>query len=343
MDQGMPFSRQRWHGCGWVIGLLTLVACDSASSAKQPSQGTSDGQSANEVKSPPHMNVAANDPAVRGPLDATPSPDGKSVYFTALALTADGEPTPSVFSVPADGGSIETLATGGAISAPVGISVSLDGQRLFLADVATGDVGNAGAVMTLATAGGDASAVSGTEGYGPRALAIAREAGKEWLYFTGRDPASGAAGVYRTAPDGGLIETLAQDDSFVDPGGVAVNDDGDAYVVDGRGSQGTASLVRVHAGKASSVVDGLGVGFPAGLTLTRDGKTALVSGLDPQTRRDVVYFVELSTGKLSLLSKPLHAFAEPAGLHRAHDADVFAWADSEANDSGTVYVLKPQS
>jgi hypothetical protein len=243
--------------------------------------------------------------------------------------------------VPSAGGAIETLATGGAISAPVGISVSLDGARLFLADAATGDAASPGAVMSLAAEGGDASAISGTEGYGPRAVAIAREHGKEWLYFTGRDPQSGSAGVYRTAPDGGAIESLANE-SFVDPGGVAVADNGDAYVIDGRGPEGVASLMRVHAGVTSSVVDDLGVGFPAGLTLTRDGKTALISGLDPHTKRDVVYFVEVATGKLSFLSKPVHAFAEPAGLHRAHDADVFAWADSEANGSGTVYVLRPE-
>jgi sugar lactone lactonase YvrE len=322
---------------------LSFCACDSTSTSpnKDLSQGLSGVQGAKEVTSPPRLSVAANDSAARGPLDATPSPDGERVYFTASALTVDGEPSTTVFSVPSDGGAIETLATGGAISAPVGISVSLDGSILYLADVATGDVGNAGAVMSLPSAGGDPSSVSGTEGYGPRAVAIAREHGKEWLYFTGRDPVNGTAGVYRTVPDGGAIETLAEGDSFVDPGGVAVADNGDAYVIDGRGSQGMASLMRVRAGKATSVVDDLGVGFPAGLTLTLDGKTALISGLDPRTKHDVVYYVELATGKLSLLSKPVHAFSEPAGLHRAHDVNVFAWADSEANDSGTVYVLKP--
>jgi DNA-binding beta-propeller fold protein YncE len=288
-----------------VIGALALFACDGSASTPATQKKSSqtkmqEVQGVTEAASP-HMNIAANDPAVQAPLDATPSPDGEKVYFTALALSADSDPTPAVFGTTADGGAIETLAA----------------------------------------EGGEPTAVSGTEGYGPHGVVIAREHGKEWVYFTGRDPESGLAGVYRTPPDGGGVETMMQDESFVDPGGVAVADSGDVYVIDGRGSQGTASLLRVHAGTATTVIDGLGVGFPAGLTLTLDGKTALISGLDPITKHDVVYFVEVATGKLSILSKPVHAFSEPAGLHRAHNADVFAWADSEANDTGTVYVLKP--
>jgi sugar lactone lactonase YvrE len=328
-----------------VIGALALFACDGSASTPATQKKSSqtkmqEVQGVTEAASP-HMNIAANDPAVQAPLDATPSPDGEKVYFTALALVADSDPTPAVFGTTADGGAIETLATGGDMGAPVGISASLDGLRLYLADAASGNADKAGAIMSLAAEGGEPTAVSGTEGYGPHGVVIAREHGKEWVYFTGRDPESGLAGVYRTPPDGGGVETMMQDESFVDPGGVAVADSGDVYVIDGRGSQGTASLLRVHAGTATTVIDGLGVGFPAGLTLTLDGKTALISGLDPITKHDVVYFVEVATGKLSILSKPVHAFSEPAGLHRAHNADVFAWADSEANDTGTVYVLKP--
>jgi hypothetical protein len=49
----------------------------------------------------------------------------------------------------------------------------------------------------------------------------------------------------------------------------------------------------------------------------------------------------VSDKKISRLTKTVGQFHEPAGLHRAHDADVFAWADSQANASGTVYVLTP--
>jgi len=47
------------------------------------------------------------------------------------------------------------------------------------------------------------------------------------------------------------------------------------------------------------------------------------------------------SGDVAVMTEPVGAFSESAGLHRAHDADVFAWADSKANGSGTVYVLKP--
>jgi hypothetical protein len=75
--------------------------------------------------------------------------------------------------------------------------------------------------------------------------------------------------------------------------------------------------------------------------LTQNEATLLISGVDPATKHDVVYFVDMASGKQSRLTQTVGAYAEAAGLHRAHEANVFAWADSEANASGTVYVLKP--
>jgi hypothetical protein len=111
-------------------------------------------------------------------------------------------------------------------------------------------------------------------------------------------------------------------------------------VVDG-GAGGRARVLRVHDGKAESWLDQLGVGFPAGITLTLDARTVLISGVDPETRHDVVSFANAETRAVSRLTKTVGAFSEAAGLHRAHDKDVFAWADTAANASGTVYVLTP--
>jgi hypothetical protein len=82
------------------------------------------------------------------------------------------------------------------------------------------------------------------------------------------------------------------------------------------------------------------VGFPAGVAITREGGTVLISGLDPRTRTDVVYLLDTASGGLAMVSEPISGFTESAGLHRAHESNVFAWADSEANDSGTVYTLE---
>ena len=52
----------------------------------------------------PKITVAANDAMSPAPFDATPSPDGKQVYYTALSSSDDGEPAPAVFAVAASGG-----------------------------------------------------------------------------------------------------------------------------------------------------------------------------------------------------------------------------------------------
>jgi hypothetical protein len=88
------------------------------------------------------------------------------------------------------------------------------------------------------------------------------------------------------------------------------------------------------------MIEGLGVGFPAGIATTLDASTVLVSGLDPVSRTDRVFVVNAMNGELSVIKEPFASFSEPAGLHRAHDTNTFAWADSEANGEGTVYMVE---
>jgi sugar lactone lactonase YvrE len=315
-----------------------LVGCGSGSSAA--TQAPPVAEQPDEAPAP-KINAAANDSAIRAPLDATPSPNGDRVYYSALLRGDDGEDVPGVFSVAADGsGEIQTLASGEPLTAPVGVSVSLDGSQLFIADSATGS-GSRGAILTLSSAGGSARVLAGTQGYAPAGLAIARFKDQEYLYFTGRDPNTAAPGLFRVAASGGVAEAVADAAAFEDPSGVAISAKGDAYVVDAVSSEHAARVVRVHEGKAAAFLSDIGIGFPAGITLTHDDSTLLVSGVDLTSKHDVVYFVDVASGKQTRLTKTIGAFAEAAGLHRAHDADVFAWADSEANASGTVYVLKP--
>jgi DNA-binding beta-propeller fold protein YncE len=326
-----------WRTGRWLCGLW-LVGC-SASSGK-PASSAAPAQAPGEVTAPA-ISVAAHDSAIRAPFDATPSPKGDRVYYTALKRADDGEDLPGVFSVAADGsGDIETLSEGAPLTAPVGVSISLDGSQLFVADTATGS-SSRGAILTLPSSGGSASPLAGTEGYAPAGLAIAKVKDQEYLYFTGRDPERAAGGLFRVAASGGVAEAGADGGAFDDPSGVTISAKGDAYVVDASIDEHAARVLRVHEGKAESFVADLGIGFPAGITLTHDESTLLVSGVDPTSKHDVVYFVDVASRKLSRLTKTVGAFAEAAGLHRAHDADVFAWADSQADSSGTVYLLKP--
>ena len=307
-----------------------FAACDGderPQSAKKP-------PSAPELK----INVAANDPTSASPFDATPSPNGEMVYYTALSEDSTGAKIPGVFKVPAAGGAIETLATGTSLEAPTNITIGMDGNALYVADpgASTG-----GALLSVSAAGGLVSEVAGTSGYSPTGIVVAKVNEQERIYFTGYDPATREPGLYTVSPSGGDVAVVAHGAPFADPGGVAVTASGDAYVADGLAGNGSASVIKVTEGQATQFIAGIGVGFPAGITTTRDDSTLVVSGLDPVTRRDVVYFVNVATREVSVLTDPVNAFHESAGLHRAHETNVFAWADSEANGSGTVYVLKP--
>lgn len=293
----------------------------------------------------PLLNVAANDAATRSPVDATPSPEGDRIYYLATATT-DGADAAGVFSVSGEGeDEIETLAVGGVLTAPGAISVSLDGERLFVADSERrNDAGDPGAVMSLASSGGDEPVVvAGTEGYAPRGLVLARVDDTEYLYFTGTDPETRRAGVFRVEPDAGDVETLASGAPFDEPAGIAVADDGTVYVVDTRASEnerGAAAVMRLRDDGVETLIDGIGAGESAGIAVTLDAGTVLVSGLDPESKRDRVYVLDTRTQKLAQIVEPFDSFRRAAGLHRAHKANVFAWADGEANESGTVYRVK---
>jgi hypothetical protein len=108
----------------------------------------------------------------------------------------------------------------------------------------------------------------------------------------------------------------------------------------GTSAQALASVVKVTPdGKTEVIADGLSVGHPAGIALTADDSAVLVSALDNATGNDRVFKINLGDGSRAVLSDKIGDFSESAGLHRARHADVFAWADTHANQSGTVYVL----
>jgi sugar lactone lactonase YvrE len=337
-----PMRRAVWRTGHWLCALWLMGCSQNDKTPTRAAQADLDKPSAELPEAEaPAIHAAANDASIHTPTDATPSPDGTRVYYTAFSQNAAGEQSAGVFSVAADGGGpISMLALGAPLLSPVGITSSLDGKQLFIADSAAGADGG-GALLSLSADGGPASILAGSEGYRPAGLTVAKQGEVESLYFSGRTPDTGVAGLYRTTLSGGAPESVANGAPFEDPSGVVLAANGDAYVVDNASDTHAARVLRVRGGQVSAFVENIGVGFPGGITLTHDDGTLLVSGLDPQTKHDVVYFAATATGKLSRLTKTVGQFAEPAGLHRAHDANVFAWADSEANASGTVYVLQP--
>ena len=280
---------------------------------------------------------AANSPTIATPVDATPDPDGENVFYLATSEGDDGV-VGSLYRARGDGSDIKPLLIGAPLSSPMGVAIALDGETLFVADMtATGE----GAILHGPSGGGSGSfaALTGTEGLAPRAVSVAEVDDREWVYFTGSTRDGEGAAVYRVASGSEAPEEVASGAPLVAPAGVVATRAGVVYTIDALADDGDAALLRIEDGAVTTVVGKLGVGFPAGLTLDMAEQVALVSGLSPQTGRDVVYVVDLQSGKLSEIDEPVSAFAEPAGLHRAHNANVFAWADSEANDTGTVFVL----
>lgn len=323
---------------GVALSLLAaLSGCgseDKPSSLPEPSAPL-DGDSPWPVVEGPPLRMAASDDAVRAPLDATPSPDGERVYYLALSDDQAG-----VFSVAEAGAEIETIALGAPLIAPVGISVSIDGEQLFIADSGVASDAGVGAIMVLPSGGGQASVLAGTAGYLPRGVVVAEVAGAEHVYFTGLDRSSGKHGLFRVAPQGGDVEVLASGEPFVDPAGVTITAGGAAYVIDALGAGAAAGVIRVQDGAAERVVADIGVGFPAGIASTRDGEAVLVSGLDPRSRRDRVFVMSTESLEVSVIEDTFDQLVGAAGLHRAHQRDVFAWADTGKDRVGAVYTLE---
>lgn len=316
----------------------SALACTLAASALFALPGCSKDTSASQSEDGiglTNIQPAANGGDFRSPFDATPDPKGENVYFTALTV----EGVPAIFKASAKGGPVTILHQGAPLAAPFGITISEDGQTLFVADGSAelgegDDLPEDGAIFTLSIAGGSPRALSGTEGTSPRGVEVRGDS----LYFTGKK--AGQASVFKAPIVGGAPTALVAGAPLREPSGIAITAGGDVYVVDASADDTVrAGVFKVDAGKAELVKDGFDVGHPAGLALIGDDKALLVSGLDPVKRTDVVYRVELADKSQKEFSAVIGEFSESAGLHKAKGSDVYAWADGRANATGTVYVL----
>jgi hypothetical protein len=269
------------------------------------------------------------------PFDSTPDPTGQTIYFTAIS--ADG--TSGVFSVSSAGGAIAKIFAGDPFASPIGIAISPDGQQLYVADPGANTANDEGQINVLPAGGGTPTSLDGTDGYDPRSLEVVGSA----IYFSGIDKSNAQPGVFKTALSGGVISVVAEGGTIVDPSGVTANAAGDVYFVDtlGHGSHGTVMKVPSGISTATALVPDLLVGYPAGLALSGDGTALLSSSLDSVKQTDQVLRVAISDGQATTnTAGGIGGNVEAAGLHRAHNAAVYSWADSTAGVTGTVYILK---
>lgn len=276
------------------------------------------------------------------PLDAALSPDGKTAYFIALNDVGDA----TVFKANAPSTAAPTVVhTGAPLSAPFGIDVSSNGMTLVVSDTGVEDTttGDRGVLFTLPAAGGAPTAVMGTAGYQPKGLVVVVEGTTDHLYFTGKDKTDGAPGVFKVPLAGGTVTTVAKGGPFVDPSGLAVTAAGVAYAADTSGSApNVASIIKVAGGTPTTLLADIKVGYPAGVALSQDEKFLLVSALDAATGTDIVIRYDLTANTRENVSSGIDMFTESAGLKRARNVDTFIWADSAANNGGTVFVINKQ-
>jgi len=315
---------------GVAIGLLACSSSNPENDGGNPEGGGDGGMLGSGMVGT--ITPAAMGGDISSPFDATPDPSGTMVYFTAISITNG----PGVFSAPAAGGNVTQLAAGDPIVSPFGIAITPDGKTLYVADSgspASAD-NDSGRVFVISTAGGMPTALAGPDGYKPKSIAIN---GPD-LYFTGVSPMDGSPGVFRVPLAGGSVSVVGTG-AFADPSGISVTAAGVVYVLDTIASSNNGAIFKCENMQCISWFSGLAVGYPAGLAIVQDESAILVSALDPKTHTDLVWRIELATKNAATFNKGIDMFDEPAGLHRAPNTDVYAWADSKANGNGTVFVL----
>lgn len=319
-----------------VAGLVVLSGCESQRPAPlgpAPGDGTIKDLTAAATAGPATF---------RAPLDAALSPDGKTAYFVALA----GDEA-AVFRTPAPSSEPPALlAKGGRLVSPFGVDVSSDGATLVLADSSAlpeSDEGEPGALLVLSSSGGTPQPLAGTAGYRPRGVVVVKTASGDVVYFSGRERGTGEPGVFSVPLGGGTVSVVAKGGPFVEPSGLAVDAAGTVYTADVGDPDGqNARVLEVAQGTPRVFLANVAVGYPAGVALSQDEKTLLLSARHPQARTDAVVRAPVGGGEIELITGGIDAFEEPAGLHRARSADTYIWADSAANGGGTVYVINKQ-
>jgi sugar lactone lactonase YvrE len=279
------------------------------------------------------------------------------MYF--VAMTADGA---AVFSVGVNEngtpGTLTRLAVGDRLSMPTGLTVSTDGTTLYIADpgseLVTGTPPNQtrtlGFIFSMPIGGGALTSLAAAEGTAPKSLELVTSGSDDVIYFTGRDPANGRPTLWRMPADGSSKELVTQGSGdpdsvaaeLMDPSALVVTQSGVVYVSDSLGAEGLAGILKVEAGAVSRLVNGLRLGYPAGIALDLAEKTLFVSGHKPD-KSAAVYAIDLTTGTSTIADIDLGDSTESGGLRRARNADIFGWADSDGSEkrpAGTVFLVR---
>jgi sugar lactone lactonase YvrE len=265
--------------------------------------------------------------------DSTPDPDGNNIYFTAR-----GQAEPGVYMVSIAGGASKALLIGKPLINPRGLAVSSDGKSIFVADA------DAGCIWVLSNAGGDVVALKGSEGVAAVGVDVRRVAnGSEQVYFSGTK--DGKPGVWMVGVKGGQASVIAEGAPLIAPMGIAVTNDGTVYMVDQQAAgHGLGSVFCLNDGRVEKIATNFRAGYLAGAALTSDDSALLVSALDVQSATAQVLVINLATQEEFVVTKVISANHGSGGIHRAHNVNLFSWADYIPQDiqkPGHIYIVKP--
>jgi len=346
--------------CSWLGACSSdatrVVGADTAESERQavdPHAAVSPESSPEAGGSPfKSLDVAANEPETfSAPRAGVPLSEDAVAFIATLNVPSSAAasdesadragPRPAIFLQP-QGARARVLYDGEQLVSPLDIEASADGSTLFVADYAGGSEGT-GAIVSLPAQGGDVALLA--QGFSPRSVTLGPS---EQLYFSGVDPQSGQPGVF--ALSGGAVTTVFSGAPLIDPSGIAVFADGRLLVadtrlfdgaVDPRALDGEAGVVLIERGVARVFATGFATGFPAGIALTLDESTLIVSGQGPE-RSDTVYLVNVAHPDQAAtpVTAAFSAFQDSsAGLKRAHAENTFIWASLSAG-GGTVFRIR---
>lgn len=295
--------------------LLGAAALGFTNCGRLPDDGAAGALAAAAVKDASGITItlAASGNA---PVDSAPDKQGNTFFFTGADQGGSG-----VFRVQAKGNQdAKRVRTGAPFVSPESLVAACQGDRLYVADP------GADSIFAIGAHSGRIEATLAA-GNSPRGVEIAGACAPDpLLYFTGRDTTTGAPGLFRLDAEERTV-AVATGAPFANPSAVAVGSDGVAYVSDTPGVAGAGRIIVVENGAASVLAQGLNLGQPAGVSLTLDGKTLLVSGLDGGGHGQV-YVIDTGTGAITTFTGGgIEGSTAAGGLHRAAQRNVFSWAD----------------
>ena len=208
--------------------------------------------------------------ALTRPIAAALSPDGKTLFVTAVGADGQGQ----ILSGAA--GALSPLSAGVTLSYPCGIAASADGASIYVVDLGdAGSTASSGALYRGTPSGGLTPLSQGTPQY-PSAVAVSTDS--QTVYVSGSDPTDGQPGVWAIPAAGGTAVQVYKGTPLSHPAGLAVTDDGSIYVADNAAAAGAqGAIFRLQANRALQINKApLRLQFPAGLAAAGQGRPDLL-------------------------------------------------------------------